>query len=124
MGDADSEFVGEVDRVLSPAGACLILPLNVASTHRIYFDPVAVTPALLRTYDKGAELIPVRGFANQEHARCYDAATLQQRLINHIPSTLEATIIDFSGGESVSPEMFPEFALVLHRPESIFRSGV
>jgi len=124
MGNADSEFVGEVDRVLSPIGACLILPLFVASTHRIYFDPVAVTPSLLRTYDMGAELIPVRGFVNQEHARCYDAATLQERLIIRIPPTLEATIIDFSGGESISPEMFPEFALVLHRRESIFGRGV
>jgi hypothetical protein len=120
MGNADSEFVSEVDRVLSPTGACLILPLYVASTHRIYFDPVAVTPCLLRTYDREAELIPVRGFANQEHARCYDAATLQERLISRIPSTLEATIIDFAGGESIAPEMFPEFALVLHRRESIF----
>ena len=121
MGPADSEFVSEVDRVLSPTGACLILPLYVASTPRIYFDPVAVTPSLLRTYDKEAELIPVRGFANQEHARCYDAATLQARLISRVPDTLEATIIDFAGGESIAPEMFPEFALVLHRRESIFR---
>jgi hypothetical protein len=124
MGNGDSDFMGEVDRVLSPTGACLILPLNIAATHRIYFDPVAVTAALLRTYDRGADLIPVRSFANQEHARCYDAATLQERLISRIPSTLEATIIDFSGGESIAPEMFPEFALVLHRTESIFRNGV
>lgn len=120
MGNADSEFMGEVDRVLSPVGACLILPLYVASTPRIYFDPVAVTASLVRTYDRGAELISVRGFANQEHARCYDAATLQERLISRIPLTLEATIIDFSGGEAIAPEMFPEFALVLHRPESVF----
>ena len=120
MGSADSDFMAEVDRVLSPIGACLILPLNVALTHRIYFDPVAVTPPLLRTYDKGADLISVRGFANQEHARCYDAATLQERLISRVPPTLEATIIDFTGGESIAPEMFPEFALVLHRPESVF----
>jgi hypothetical protein len=120
MGNADSDFVPEVDRVLSPTGACLILPLYVASTPRIYFDPVAVTPSLLRTYDKGAELIPVRGFANQEHARCYDAGTLQGRLVSRVPSTLEVTIIDFAGGESIAPEMFPEFALVLHRRKSIF----
>ena len=120
MGNADSDFVPEVDRVLSPTGACLILPLYVASTPRIYFDPVAVTPSLLRTYDKGAELIPVRGFASQEHARCYDATTLQKRLISRVPPTLEATIIDFAGGESIAPEMFPEFALVLHRRDSIF----
>jgi hypothetical protein len=119
MGNADNEFMPEVDRVLSPTGACIILPLFVASTARVYFDPVAVTPSLLRTYDKGAELIPVRGFANQSHARCYDATTLQERLISRIPPTLEATIIDFSGGENISPEMFPEFALVLHRKESV-----
>ena len=120
MENADSDFIPEVDRVLSPTGACLILPLYVASTPRIYFDPVAVTPALLRTYDTETELIPVRGFANQEHARCYDASTLQERLIRRVPSTLEATIIDFAGGESIAPDMFPEFALVLHRQESIF----
>ena len=120
MGSADSEFMPEVDRVLSPTGACLILPLYMASTPRIYFDPVAVTPSLLRTYDKEAQLISVRGFANQEHARCYDAATLQERLISRIPPTLEATILDFTGGETIAPDMFPEFALVLHRPESIF----
>src|ERR1017187_8481253 len=105
MGDADSEFVREVDRVLGPTGACLILPLYVATTPRIYFDPVAVTPSLLRTYDKGAELIPVRGFANQEHARCYDPATLQDRLISRVPPTLEATIIDSTGGGNISGAM-------------------
>jgi len=84
MGNADSEFMREVDRVLSPTGACLILPLYVAASARIYFDPVAVTPSLLRTYDKEAELIPVRGFANQEHARCYDATTLQGSLISPV----------------------------------------
>lgn len=120
MGSADIEFMAEVDRLLSPTGACLILPLYVAATHRIYFDPVAVTPSLLRSYDAGAELIPVRGFANQEHARCYDAATLQERLISRIPPTLEATILDFFGGETISPEMYPEFALMLHRPQSVF----
>ncbi len=121
MGDADSEFMGEADRVLSPTGACLILPLYMAATPRIYFDPVGVTAALLRTYDKEAELISVRGFANQEHARCYDATTLQERLIRRIPPSLEATIIDFSGGETIAPEMFPEFALVLHRRESVLQ---
>jgi hypothetical protein len=124
MGSADSEFVGEVDRVLSPTGACLILPLYVAATRRIYFDPVAVTPALLRGYDRDAELIPVRGFANQEHARCYDAASVEERLIGRVPASLEATIVDFSGGENISPEMFPEFALVLHRRESVFGRGL
>jgi len=120
MGSSDTEFVSEVDRILSPSGACLILPLYVAATHRIYFDPTAVTPNMLRTYDKGAELVPVRGFANQEHARCYDAAMLQERLITRVPPTLEAAILDFSGGENIAPEMFPEFALVLHRQQSIF----
>ncbi len=124
MGSADSEFMREVDRVLSPIGACLILPLYVASTPRIYFDPVAVGPSLLRTYDKEAKLISVRGFANQEHARCYDAATLQERLISRIPPTLEATILDFAGGETIAPDMFPEFALVLHRPQSIFKAQI
>ena len=120
MWNSDSEFVAEVDRVLSPTGACLILPLYTAATARIYFDPVAVTPSLLRTYDPGAELIPVRGFANQEHARCYDAVTLEQRIISRVPETLQATIIDFAGGEKLAPEMYPEFALVLHRAESVF----
>jgi hypothetical protein len=124
MGSSDSEFVSEVDRVLSPTGACLILPLYVAATNRIYFDPIAVTPSLLRTYDRGADLIPVRGFATQEHARCYDAATLQERIISRIPLTLEATILDFSGGENIAPEMYPEFALVLHRRESVFERNV
>ena len=120
MGNADCDFMAEVDRVLSPIGACLILPLYVASTPRIYFDPVGVTPRLLKTYDKEAELISVCGFANQEHARCYDASTLQKRLISRLPPTLEATIIDFAGGDTIAPEMFPEFALVLHRRESVF----
>lgn len=119
---ADSDFVPEVDRVLSPCGACLILPLYMAATARIYFDPEAVTPSLLRTYDRGAELIPVREFARQEHARCYDAATLQERILSRLPAGLEATIIDFSGGEAVAPEMYPEFALMLHRRESVFRA--
>ena len=105
-------------------GACLILPLYVAATPRIFFDPVAVTPTLLRTYDKEAELMPVRGFANQEHARCYDAATLQERLISRIPSSLEATILDFSGGEHDLPGNVPRIRVgSASVRKSVFRVG-
>jgi hypothetical protein len=120
-GDTDTQFVSEVDRVLSLCGACVILPLYLASTARIYFDPVAVTPRLLRKYDKSAELIPVPGFARQEHARCYDATTLKERIIDALPKCLAATIVEFSGGENLVPEMYPDFALVLHRERSVFR---
>ena len=51
----------------------------------------------------GAELIQVREFVNQEHARC-NAATLQERLLSRRPPTLEATIIDFTGGGNIDPE--------------------
>ncbi len=58
---------------------------------------------MLRTSDMGAELIQVREFVNQEHARC-NAATLQERLLSRRPPTLEATIIDFTGGGNIDPE--------------------
>ena len=118
MGSADSDFMA-VDRVLSPIGACLILPLNVALTHRIYFDPVAVTSPLLRTYDKGADLISVRGFANQEHARCYDAAHATGAIDQPRPFNTGRNHHRFHRWRSVAAEMFPEFALVLHRPQSV-----
>jgi len=118
--NADSEFIAEVDRVLSPIGACVIVPLYLAASHRIFFDPIVVSARVVDSYDKEAELVPVRAFG-QEHARFYSAATLYQRLLAGAPLGLTVTILELVGGSSISPLMYPEFALVLHREKSVFK---
>ncbi len=119
-GLADVEFLPEVDRVLSPIGACLILPLYVAATHRIFFDPTTVSVEQVSKYDAEGELRPVYGF-RQEHGRFYNPESLASRLLKQLPSTLCATLIRFTEQDAIDPSIYLNFALVLHRPDSVFR---
>jgi hypothetical protein len=119
-GPADMEFVGEVDRVLSGVGACLILPLYLAATHRIAFNPTLVAAEQVRRFDAEAELRPTYEY-HQEHGRLYSPETLAARLLGRVPPTLRATLIRFTGQDAIDPGIYLNFALVLHRPDSIFR---
>ena len=121
-GVADSELIPEVHRILSPLGACLILPLYMAPADRIYFDPRRVTASLLESFDAGAECIAVSNFG-QRHARFYSPQTVRSRLLAVLPPGLRATVIEFSGGETAAP-MYPQFGLLLDRPGSIARLPV
>jgi hypothetical protein len=119
-GAADVEFLTEVDRVLSPIGACLILPLYVGATHRVFFDPTTVSVEQVSKYDLEGELRPVYGF-RQEHGRYYSPESLAARLLKQLPPTLIATLIRFTEQDAVDPSIYLNFALVLHRADSIFR---
>ena len=120
-GLADVKFITEVDRILSPCGACLILPLYVAATHRIFFDPTTVTVEQVSKYDSEAELRPVIGY-RQQHGRFYSPDSLVTRLLKHVPITLRVSLIRFTEQDAVDPNIYLNFAMVLHRPDSIFRA--
>jgi hypothetical protein len=117
---ADVEFLAEVDRVLSPVGACLIVPLYLADTHRVYLDPTTVSPDRARAYDAEAELRPVYRY-RQDHGRFYSPETLATRLLAAVPPSLRATLLRFRDQAAVDPGLYVEFGLVLHRPESVLR---
>ncbi len=112
--NADSEFIEELDRVLSPTGQCLIVPLYVARTHRIYFDPTEVSARLIASYDEEATLIPVRGFG-QQHARFYSPHTASVRIYRHLGARLKVTLLDLRNGRCIAPTMYPEAAVLFHR---------
>jgi hypothetical protein len=119
---ADVEFLAEVDRVLSPLGACLIVPLYLADTHRVYLDPTTVSPDRVRAYDAEAELRPVYRY-RQDHGRFYSPETLATRLLAQLPATLDATLLRFREQAVVDSGIYIEFGLVLHRPQSILRDA-
>ena len=121
-GDGDVEFLAEVDRVLSERGACLIIPLYVADTHRVYFDPTEVPIDRLRDFDADAELRPLYRY-RQEHGRFYSPEALGHRLLAKLPDTLCATLLRFRDQSDVDPGIYLEFGLVLHRPDSILRGA-
>jgi len=118
--EGDVELLAELDRVLSPHGACLIVPLYVAHTHRVYFDPTMVATERAAAWDDAAELRTLFNY-RQEHGRFYSPESLAERVLARIPSTLEATLLRFRGQESVDPGIYIQFGLVLHRPDSILR---
>ena len=121
-GDGDVEFLAEVDRVLSERGACLIIPLYVADTHRVYFDPTSVPIDRVRDFDADAELRPLYSY-RQEHGRFYSPEALGHRLLAKLPATLSATLLSFRDQCDVDPGIYLEFGLVLHRPDSILRGA-
>lgn len=118
-GSADSEFVAEVDRVLSDRGACLILPLYLDLQHRIFFDPLRTSPAEVASYDAEALLCPTFDY-RQKHGRYYSPASLDARVLRLLPPSLRATLFQFSGQGSVGERVYLQFGLVLHRPSSVF----
>ena len=119
-GTSDVKLVTEVDRVLSNQGACLILPLYVATTHRVYFDPTNVSSRAIRGYDDEGDLFAVYGY-HQDHGRFHSPETLASRLLHNVPSTLNATLLRFHDHESLGPDIYLRFGLMLHRPDSVFR---
>ncbi len=118
FGSADQEFLPEVDRVLSARGACLILPLYLADSHCVYFDPTVVSPGGLEGYDDKAELRAAWRY-RQEHGRFYSPEALGERLLGRLPNGLRVTLLRFLGGSSVDPSVYLNFGMVLHRNESI-----
>lgn len=119
-GDADSLFVGEVDRILSERGACLILPLYLDTAPKIFFDPLYVSRAEITGYDGEALLAPALEY-RQKHGRYYSPQTLAARVAAKLPPGLRATLLDFRGQESVDSGIYLRFGLVLHRERSVFR---
>ncbi|GAC1495583.1 MAG: hypothetical protein NVS2B14_09430 [Chamaesiphon sp.] len=118
-GSADIEFLAEVERVLSPIGACLILPLYIGATHRVFFDPTIVSVEQVSNYDLEGELRPVCRYY-QEHGRFYSPESLASRLFKQVSSKLRVTLIRFTDQDVVDPSIYLNFALLLHRPDSIF----
>jgi hypothetical protein len=120
-GAADVAFLAEVDRILSPVGACLIVPLYLAHTHRVYLDPTAAAADRVQAYDAEAELRAVRRY-RQAHGRFYSPETLATRVLARVPSSLRATLLRFRHQAAVGRSVYLEFGLVLHRPASVLRA--
>jgi hypothetical protein len=120
-GNADSEFVSEVDRVLSSQGACLILPLYMDLEPKVFFDPLRTPASEVAAYDAEAMLCATFDY-RQKHGRYYSPATLHARVLKHLPPRLRATLIQFSGQEALGENIYLQFGLVLHREKSIFKN--
>ena len=119
-GPADTEFVAEVDRVLGPTGACLIVPLYVASSPRIYFDPTRVSASTLASYDREAQLCATFNYG-ETHGRYYSPESLWDRVLSRVPAGLQATLLSFRDQRAVDPSVYVRFGLILHRTESVVR---
>jgi hypothetical protein len=119
QGEADTALLPELDRVLGPTGACLILPLYLDRQPSIHFDPTRVTARALAGYDVEAELRP-RARLWERHARFYSPESLVARVLGRLPVTLEATLLEFRDGARFDPGVYLDFGLVLHRAASVF----
>lgn len=117
---SDSEFIREADRVLSAAGACLIVPLYLDLEARVFFDPAVIPVKSLAEFDAEAKLCPSRNY-RQDHGRYYSPETLAHRVLEKLPSSLRASVIRFLYDPTRNPEYYLHFGLVLHRPSSVFR---
>lgn len=120
-GDADVEFLKEVDRVLAPNGACLIVPLYLGGAYRIYFDPSRVPAKQLDGYDAGAELCAAWHYG-QDHGRYYSPEALCRRVLARLPDQLCASVLLFRDQVAVHPSVYLRFGMILHRPESVARA--
>lgn len=110
-GRGDIDFLTEVGRVLGDPGTCLIVPLYLADTHRVYFDPTVADPGEVPGYDPEGDLIAVRGY-RQAHGRAHSPESLVTRLLPALPSSLRATLLRFRGQ---TEGIYLEFGMVLGR---------
>ena len=114
FGNADRELMKEVDRVLSDQGACLIAPLYMDLTAKIFLDPVVTPMKAVENYDLEASLCSTFNY-RQDHGRYYSPSSLIERVIKELPDSLNPTWIQFSDQEKVGEGIYLRFALVLHR---------
>src|SRR5579872_3260470 len=77
-GDTDVRFISEVQRVLRPAGRCIIIPLYLHHRYLTLADPydLATTDVPL---DAGAALVAFPGYGNR-HGRLYDPEAFVRRV--------------------------------------------
>lgn len=116
-GSSDSEFVQEVNRVLAPGGTCFIVPLYMDLESKIYFDPTMNSEKAVADFDRESTLCPTFQY-KQEHGRYYSPQTLKARIFNHLPKSLDATIVCFQYDEQKNSDLYLKFGLLLRKTGS------
>jgi len=117
---ADSAFLEELDRVLSPYGACLIVPFYIDSEPFIYFDPAVTELDAIADFDADARLRSVYNY-KQSFGRFYSPETFKSRFLQYLPDNLHTTFIHFKDSDTIGQQIYLHFALVLHRQYSTFK---
>ena len=113
-GDADSIFMCEVARILSPGGSAAIIPLYLSNTHQILTNPSYWLSRGVPS-EAGSRITVSRDYW-ENHGRFYDLSSLERRVLK----PLRSVMLDYRLIHVTAPtEMdYPPFvALKIIKPE-------
>jgi hypothetical protein len=113
-GNADTEFILEAWRVLTPGGMLCILPLYLAEKHHILTDPLVGRRGIV--WDEGAQIVE-RPWWHNRFGRFYDPESFQQRVLTAAGKVgFTSTIYHLTNVRDVVSKSDMHFVLMLRKP--------
>jgi SAM-dependent methyltransferase len=112
-GDSDIGFIREAQRVLSPGGRAVIIPLYLFTHYAILTDPSAL-PGGGIFFEPDATLHCLKGFGNR-HGRVYDIPHFVNRVYRN-RGNLNIRIFYFENTGEIDPSGIVRFAALLQKP--------
>jgi hypothetical protein len=113
--DADTRFIHEARRVLSPGGRVVIVPLYIHQHYTVWTDPSLFASARI-VVDPGARLFRKVGWSNQ-FGRHYSPEALRDRLLN-AAGDLNFRILRVDNVADLDPRCYVRFIGLIEKPSA------
>lgn len=112
-GNADAQFIEELDRILVPGGKACVVPLYMFTEYAILTDPAVSIPAHVE-FDQDAIVYCDTSWKNR-HARFYDPRHFAVRIVDHLHS-LKLKVYRITNVRRIDPSCYAEFAALIMKP--------
>ena len=107
--DSDIKFMAEMERILSPGGKIVIVPLYLYSKDACQTDPTYSVPGNVK-FDDGVEVHCAKYWGNR-HARFYSAKSLFKRLIEP-NKNMNFKVFILKNPEEIDKSVYCQFVLL------------